>query len=255
MTPADVQRVARKYLPDDLRVVDQATCPRAPSRRARPPRPRRRRRSPRSPTPARSPRCCRRPSASRRRRSARSHPPCCRRRSSARCRTACGSSWRKSTDLPLVAASLSLEAGAASDPPHLAGDASLTASLVTEGTATRSARDIARQSEALGADLGASSSWESSQVGLSVMPDKLAGRARHRRRRRPQPHLRARGAGARAQGAAGRPRRRLRRAGRGGLVRHRAGDLRRHLVRPRRRRHAELAEAAHPRRPGPLPRP
>jgi zinc protease len=80
----------------------------------------------------------------------------------------------KSTDLPLVAASLTFVAGAASDPAQLSGDANMTASLVTEGTATRSARDIARQSEALGADIGAGSSWESSSVGLSVMPDKLA---------------------------------------------------------------------------------
>jgi zinc protease len=81
----------------------------------------------------------------------------------------------KSTDLPLVAASLMFEAGAASDPPRLAGAANMTAALVTEGTATRSARDIARQSEALGANLAASSSWESSSVGLSVMPAKLPG--------------------------------------------------------------------------------
>jgi len=81
----------------------------------------------------------------------------------------------KSTDLPLVAASLTIEAGAASDPDRLAGDANLTASLVTEGTATRSAEDIARQSEALGANLAAASSWESSSVGLSVMPAKLPG--------------------------------------------------------------------------------
>jgi len=79
----------------------------------------------------------------------------------------------KSTDLPLVAASLTFEAGAASDPAQLAGAANMTASLVTEGTASRSAREIARQSEALGAGLGAVSSWESSSLGLSVMPQKL----------------------------------------------------------------------------------
>jgi len=79
----------------------------------------------------------------------------------------------KSTDLPLVAASLILKSGAASDPAGLAGDAELTATISTEGAAGRSARDIARQSEALGADLAAASSWEASSVGLSVMPDKL----------------------------------------------------------------------------------
>jgi zinc protease len=79
----------------------------------------------------------------------------------------------KSTDLPLVSASLVFKAGASSDPARLAGDANLTAQLVTEGTATRSARDIARQSEALGANLAAASGWESSTVALSVMPAKL----------------------------------------------------------------------------------
>jgi zinc protease len=79
----------------------------------------------------------------------------------------------RSTDLPLVAAALTFEAGAASDPAKLSGDANLTAALSTEGTATRSARDIARQSEALGANLAASSSWESSSLGFSVMPAKL----------------------------------------------------------------------------------
>ena len=80
----------------------------------------------------------------------------------------------KSTDLPLVAAALTFEAGAASDPTKLSGAANMTAALSTEGTATRSARDIARQSEALGASIGASSSWESSSLGFSVMPAKLA---------------------------------------------------------------------------------
>jgi zinc protease len=81
----------------------------------------------------------------------------------------------KSTDLPLVAASLTFMAGAGSDPAQLSGASNMTASLVTEGAATRSAREIAQQSEALGANLAAASSWESSSVGLSVMPDKLPG--------------------------------------------------------------------------------
>jgi zinc protease len=79
----------------------------------------------------------------------------------------------KSTDLPLVAASLTFEAGAASDPQKLAGNANLTASISTSGAAGRSAQEIARQSEALGANLAAASSWESSSISLSVMPDKL----------------------------------------------------------------------------------
>jgi zinc protease len=79
----------------------------------------------------------------------------------------------KSTELPLVAATLTFASGAASDPDNLAGDANMSASLITEGTATRSARDVARQSEALGASIAASSSWDSSSVGLSAMPQNL----------------------------------------------------------------------------------
>jgi zinc protease len=79
----------------------------------------------------------------------------------------------KSTDLPLVAADLVVKTGAEADPHGLSGEAILTANLVTEGTASLSARDIARQTEALGAQLAASSGWESSQLGLSVMRDKL----------------------------------------------------------------------------------
>ena len=80
----------------------------------------------------------------------------------------------RSTDLPLVAAELMVTSGAADDPSGLAGDANLTANLVPEGTTTRSARDIARQTEALGANLASESGWESSSVSLSVMPDRLA---------------------------------------------------------------------------------
>ncbi len=79
----------------------------------------------------------------------------------------------KSTDLPLVAADLMVMSGAADDPASLAGDAAMTAQMIPEGTTTRSARDIARQTEALGANIGSSSAWESSSISLSVMPAKL----------------------------------------------------------------------------------
>ena len=47
------------------------------------------------------------------------------------------------------------------------------ADMLTEGTKTRSARDIARQAEALGANLDSGAGLESSSVTLNVMPDKL----------------------------------------------------------------------------------
>ncbi|HEX7759224.1 MAG TPA: pitrilysin family protein, partial [Caulobacteraceae bacterium] len=78
-----------------------------------------------------------------------------------------------SSDLPLITADLTIKAGADIDPTGLAGAADLTAALVTEGTKTRSAPQIAQQVEALGADLNASSSWDSSSVTLSSLSGKI----------------------------------------------------------------------------------
>jgi len=80
----------------------------------------------------------------------------------------------RSTDLPLVTADLTIKTGGWADPPGLAGDAAMTANMLTEGTKTRSARDVARQVEALGATLESGANLEASSVTLNVMPDKLA---------------------------------------------------------------------------------
>ena len=80
----------------------------------------------------------------------------------------------RSSDLPLVSVSLTLRTGAWADPKGLAGAAGMTADMLTEGTKTRTAQDIARQTEALGATLESSASLEASSVSLNVMPDKLA---------------------------------------------------------------------------------
>ncbi|WP_374574941.1 M16 family metallopeptidase [Phenylobacterium sp.] len=79
----------------------------------------------------------------------------------------------RSSDLPLVTADLTIKTGAWADPSGLAGAASMTAGMLTEGTTTRSAQEIAKQTEALGASLDADAGLESSQVSLNVMPDKL----------------------------------------------------------------------------------
>ena len=80
----------------------------------------------------------------------------------------------RSSDLPLVSADLTLRTGAWADPKRLAGAAGMTADMLTEGTKTRSAQQIARQTEALGATLESSASLEASSISLNVMPDKLA---------------------------------------------------------------------------------
>lgn len=79
----------------------------------------------------------------------------------------------RSTSLPLVTAELIVKSGATADPSGLAGDASLTADLVTEGTASRTAPQIALATETLGATLSAASGWESTSVNLNVLRDKV----------------------------------------------------------------------------------
>ena len=57
--------------------------------------------------------------------------------------------------LPLVSARLNLKAGSSNDPKDKAGVAALTAALLTQGTATKSAPEIATEIEQLGASVGA----------------------------------------------------------------------------------------------------
>jgi zinc protease len=73
-----------------------------------------------------------------------------------------------SRELPLISASLVAPGGSAEDPEGRAGRASLAAMLLTEGTATRSATEIDRAAEALGSSLGSGAEWEGSSVGLTV---------------------------------------------------------------------------------------
>jgi len=79
----------------------------------------------------------------------------------------------RSSDLPLVTADMTVKAGSWTDPKGLSGAASMMAGMLTEGTKTRSAQEIASQTESLGASLSSSGGLESSSVTLSAMPDKL----------------------------------------------------------------------------------
>jgi zinc protease len=76
-------------------------------------------------------------------------------------------------DIPLVAAQLLVKAGAAADPAGRDGLAELTATVLTQGTKTRTAEQIARGVEALGATLAAGAGWDSSTIDLSVMSSNL----------------------------------------------------------------------------------
>ena len=75
-------------------------------------------------------------------------------------------------DYPLVSAQLLIKNGGEVDPPDLAGLADMTANLLTKGTQTRDATQIAQQIESLGASLDSGARWDSSYANVSVMSSK-----------------------------------------------------------------------------------
>lgn len=74
--------------------------------------------------------------------------------------------------LPLLSAQVVVRNGAEVDPEKLAGTASMTGSLLTMGTATMSAPEIARAIESLGGEIDSGSSWDASAAGVTVMSTK-----------------------------------------------------------------------------------
>jgi zinc protease len=75
--------------------------------------------------------------------------------------------------VPLVNARLLIRNGGEADPANLPGLADTTASLLSKGTTTRSAEQIARGVEALGATLDTGASWDDSSADLDVLSSKL----------------------------------------------------------------------------------
>src|SRR6185312_1918872 len=72
-------------------------------------------------------------------------------------------------EMPLVSAQLLIKSGGEVDPADLSGVADMTAALLTRGTATRSATQIAEQIEALGGFINSSARWDSSVIGVDVL--------------------------------------------------------------------------------------
>ncbi len=70
--------------------------------------------------------------------------------------------------LPLVSANLVAGGGTSRDPDGRAGAATLTAAVMTEGTQSRSAAQIDAAVEALGASIGSGAGADSAQLGLTV---------------------------------------------------------------------------------------
>lgn len=75
----------------------------------------------------------------------------------------------RKTGVPLVASRLLIKTGSEMDPSDRAGLADMTASLLTKGTTTKSAEEIARGVEALGANIESGAGWDSSYVALSSL--------------------------------------------------------------------------------------
>jgi len=77
------------------------------------------------------------------------------------------------SQLPLVTAQLLIKSGGEVDPADQSGVAVMTAALLTRGTATKSATEIAEAIEALGGTLNSGANWDSSAITTSVMSSRV----------------------------------------------------------------------------------
>ena len=77
------------------------------------------------------------------------------------------------SQMPLVSAQVLIKSGGEVDPPDLSGTADMTASLLTRGTTTRSATQIAEAIEALGGSVASAAGWDSSAVNTGVMSSRI----------------------------------------------------------------------------------
>ncbi|MFS8084446.1 MAG: M16 family metallopeptidase, partial [Acidobacteriota bacterium] len=77
------------------------------------------------------------------------------------------------SEMPLVSAQLLIKSGGEVDPSDLSGVADITAALLTRGTTTRAATQIAEQIEALGGSIGSSAGWDSSGATVGVTSSRI----------------------------------------------------------------------------------
>lgn len=75
--------------------------------------------------------------------------------------------------VPIVTVQLLVQSGASTESIDKAGLANMTADMLTKGTKTRTAEQIAEEMEFLGASINSGASWNSSSVTISVTSDKL----------------------------------------------------------------------------------
>jgi zinc protease len=79
----------------------------------------------------------------------------------------------ESHKVPLASAQMFIKSGSEVDPPALSGLADVTANLLTKGTSTRSATEIAQAIEALGGSLASGSGWDRSTAAVEVMSNRF----------------------------------------------------------------------------------
>lgn len=76
-------------------------------------------------------------------------------------------------ELPIVAMNMVFRTGSSNEPADKTGVAQATATLIDDGTATRSAADIANQLQSIGANLSSSSGWDSTNVTIQTLTRNL----------------------------------------------------------------------------------
>lgn len=77
------------------------------------------------------------------------------------------------TAVPLVTINLLVRSGASSEAANKAGLADITASMLTKGTTTRTATEIAEAVEFLGGSINSGADWNSSFISITVTSDKV----------------------------------------------------------------------------------
>ena len=75
-------------------------------------------------------------------------------------------------ETPLVAAQLMIKNGGEVDPADLSGVADMTAELLTKGTKTRTAPQVAEEVEALGGQLNTGAGWDAARATVNVLASK-----------------------------------------------------------------------------------
>ncbi len=79
----------------------------------------------------------------------------------------------RQTELPIVSMNLVLNSNGTLDPADKSGVSSFTASMLNQGTKTRSANEIANQLQSIGASVNANAGWDSTNVSMQTLTKNL----------------------------------------------------------------------------------